>query len=146
MESLPLNIAPNYHYTSSSYIIGIIGPVFTMVFILGVLTTIVAIVITGIRACVRRARRSLQTRVVTNAPAATTIVTTTTQNSTPQTAGFDPLKGYTGYAHPPSYSATGSTYPSTGPGYPTTGYPTTGYPTTGYPTTGYQAAPPPYPS
>ena len=111
--------------------------VFVVVFIVGV-------VITVIRVYARQAiiRRSLQTRVVTNAPAATTIVTTTTQNSTPQTAGFDPLKGYTGYtgytgySPPPSYSATGSTYPSTGPGYPAAGYPTTGY----------QAAPPPYPS
>ena len=109
-----------------------------------VLVFIVVAVVVGVRVHSRQAiiRRGLQTRVVTNAPAATTVITTTTQNSTPQTAGFDPSKGNTGYTGdaPPSYPATG--YPTTG--YPATG--ATGYLAPGYPTTGYPGAPPPYPS
>ena len=125
-----------------------------------VVVFIVVVAITVVRVYARQAiiHRSLQTRVVTNAPAATTVITTTTQNSTPQTAGFDPSKGYTGYTAPPGYPTTGSIgYPATAypaPGYPATGYPATGYPTTGstgypapgYPATGYPGAPPPYPS
>lgn len=75
------------------------------------------------------------------------VVNTTTQNSTPRTAGLDPSKertGFTGYDPPPNYPATDSTgYPA--PGCPPPSYPATGC-TGGYPSTGYPDAPPPYPS
>ena len=116
---------------------------------------IVAVVVGVCRAYTRQAKLH-RAVVVSNAPATTTVVPTTTQNNTYQAPpAFNPSAAYGGYATPagnmapPSYPATGyltTGYPTAG--YPTAGYSSTGYPTTGYPPTGYPSntgAPPPYP-
>ena len=118
MESLHLNIAQYYYFSgsdTSDFSVGMgIGISF---FALVCIATILLV----------------QTRVVTNAPAATTVVTTTRLNNTPETAGFEASKGYT---------CTGYTCYALPPSYPATSFQATD--SSGDPTPGYPDAPPPY--